>query len=556
MTKRIFHTATAVALVMLLLCAASILGILYHDNQQRYVSQLADTASYIAHGMETEGMDYLTSLAKTQNRITWIGADGTVLYDNTADPAAMDNHSDREEFLEALSSSSGESIRYSSTLSANTINYAIRLNDGTVLRVSGDQSSVVSTLLRLLPSILLIVAVGLILSAFLAYWTSRRIVKPLAQIDLEHPEEAEAYDELTPFLHRIASQNRQIDRQMKTLREQQEKFSVITENMSEGFLVLDRLTNILSYNSSARRLLGVPEGEKIDNQSALTLNRSESFRKAVSLSLNGKANEQRMELHGRCYQLISNPVRQEGSVIGAVIVMLDITEQEERETLRREFTANVSHELKTPLTSISGIAEIMKNGMIRAEDIPHFAENIYREAQRLIALVSDILRLSQLDEGKESPEQVPVDLFNLSHSIVNSLEVAARKKELHMKVQGVHAVVLGVPAVLEEMIYNLCDNAVKYNRRGGSVTVTIAQEEASVRLTVSDTGIGIPEDEQNRVFERFYRVDKSHSREIGGTGLGLSIVKHAAAYHGASLSMKSEPGRGTDISVIFPRKTN
>ena len=251
----------------------------------------------------------------------------------------------------------------------------------------------VSTLLRLLPSILLIVAVGLILSAFLAYWTSRRIVKPLAQIDLEHPEEAEAYDELTPFLHRIASQNRQIDRQMKTLREQQEKFSVITENMSEGFLVLDRLTNILSYNSSARRLLGVPEGENIDNQSALTLNRSESFRKAVNLSLNGKANEQRMELHGRCYQLISNPVRQEGSVIGAVIVMLDITEQEERETLRREFTANVSHELKTPLTSISGIAEIMKNGMIRAEDIPHFAENIYREAQRLIALVSDICLL-------------------------------------------------------------------------------------------------------------------------------------------------------------------
>lgn len=555
MTKRIFHTATAVALAMLLLCTASILGILYQDNQQRYVNQLADTASYIAHGMETDGMAYLTSLKKTQNRITWIGADGTVLYDNTADPAAMDNHSNREEFQEALHSSTGESIRYSSTLSVNTINYAIRLEDGTVLRVSGDQSSVASTLLQLLPWILLIIAAGLIISALLAYWTSRRIVRPLAEIDLEHPEEAEAYDELTPFLHRIASQNRQIERQMKELREQQENFSVITENMSEGFLVLDRRTNVLSHNSSALRLLGVPDGEKIDNQSALTLNRSESFRNAVDLSLNGEPNEQRLDLHGRCYQLISNPVRQEGDIIGAVIVMLDVTEREERESLRREFTANVSHELKTPLTSISGIAEIMKNGMIRAEDIPHFAENIYREAQRLIALVGDILRLSQLDEGKGTVEPVPVDLFNLSHSIVDSLEVAAREKELQMKVQGAHASVLGVPAILEEMIYNLCDNAVKYNRQGGSVTVTVAQENGDVRLTVSDTGIGIAEDEQGRVFERFYRVDKSHSREIGGTGLGLSIVKHAAAYHGASLSMKSVPGKGTDISILFPPKS-
>ena len=286
------------------------------------------------------------------------------------------------------------------------------------------------------------------------------------------------------------------------------------------------------------------------------MNRSENFRKAVELSLGGNPNEQQIELHGRRYQLISNPVRQDGGVIGAVIVMLDVTEREERETLRREFTANVSHELKTPLTSISGIAEIMKNGMIRQEDIPHFAENIYREAQRLIALVGDILRLSQLDEGTELPEQTPVNLLELSRSVAGSLEEAARKKRLQLEVQGVPASVMGVPTVLEEMVYNLCDNAIKYNREGGRVTISIKKQTAAVELSVTDTGIGIPKEEQSRVFERFYRVDKSHSREIGGTGLGLSIVKHAAAYHGAAISMESEPGKGTKVSVAFPQKNN
>ena len=550
MTSKIFRNSFLVGVAVFFLSIALFMGVLYQYFGSQLLIQLESEAALAARGVEMGSMDYLDGLSSA-NRITWIDAGGTVLFDNQADPAQMENHADREEVRAALESVTGTASRYSTTLSQRTLYFAQRLADGTVLRVSSEQRSLPSLLLSMVQPILIILVLAVALSAVLASRLSKHIIKPVLAIDLEHPEDSDTYEELTPLLSRIKQQNQTIAQQMAQLRQKQNEFTAITENMSEGFLLLDRQGRILSHNSGALRLLHAAAPE--ERASYLTLNRTERFRQAVDAALTGRRDEQLVDLGGRCCQLLANPVIQDGQVAGAVLVILDVTEREQREELRREFTANVSHELKTPLTSISGIAEIIKGGLVKPQDIPGFADDIYGEAQRMIRLVEDILRLSQLDEGAESLEREPVELLALSQEVARRLEPAARSAGVSVEVRGAPVQVQGVRRVLDEMIYNLCENAIKYNRTGGRVTLTVGQGAEGPEVTVADTGIGIPPEDQSRVFERFYRVDKSHSKEIGGTGLGLSIVKHGALLHNAQIYLNSQVDRGTSIRISFPK---
>ena len=550
MTSKIFRNSFLVGVAVFFLSIALFMGVLYQYFGSQLLIQLESEAALAARGVEMGSMDYLDGLSSA-NRITWIDAGGTVLFDNQADPAQMENHADREEVRAALESETGTASRYSTTLSQRTLYFAQRLADGTVLRVSSEQRSLPSLLLSMVQPILIILVLAVALSAVLASRLFKHIIKPVLAIDLEHPEDSDTYEELTPLLSRIKQQNQTIAQQMAQLRQKQNEFTAITENMSEGFLLLDRQGRILSHNSGALRLLHAAAPE--ERASYLTLNRTERFRQAVDAALTGRRDEQLVDLGGRCCQLLANPVIQDGQVAGAVLVILDVTEREQREELRREFTANVSHELKTPLTSISGIAEIIKGGLVKPQDIPGFADDIYGEAQRMIRLVEDILRLSQLDEGGSSLQTEEVDLYHLAQEVAGRLTPAAVKGQVTLEVTGGPVRISGVRQLLDEMISNLCDNAIKYNRPGGRVTISVSRSDRGAELSVSDTGIGIPPEDQSRVFERFYRVDKSHSRAIGGTGLGLSIVKHAVAYHHGTVQLDSTPGQGTVITVTLPR---
>ena len=550
MTAKLFRTSMAVAVSVMALSIALFMGMLYQYFSDQMMAELESETWLVSRGVELDGMDYLNGL-HTTSRVTWVAADGTVLYDNEADPATMENHADREEIREALTSETGTAQRFSSTLSEQTLYVTQRLSDGTVIRLASAQKTVGLLLISMIQPILIILVLSLLLSAVLASRLSKGLIKPILSLDLEHPEDCETYDELTPLLSRLKRQNDTIQQQMNLLKQRQTEFAALTDNMSEGFLLLDRQGHVLSHNSGALRLLGVeePEGEV----NVLVLNREEPFRQAVDEALSGKRSQQMLHLNGRYCKLLANPVLADGKPAGAVLVLLDVTEQEQRDELRREFTANVSHELKTPLTSISGIAEIMQSGMVKPEDIQSFAGDIYQEAQRLIALVEDIIRLSRLDEGAESLEREPVNLLSIAQDVARRLDSAAQKAGVTLKVMGLSVEVRGIPSVLDEMVYNLCDNAIKYNHPGGTVNVTVAPaDDGSAEVTVEDTGIGIPVEDQSRVFERFYRVDKSHSKEIGGTGLGLSIVKHGASLHGAQIHMDSQVGRGTSVQLLFP----
>ena len=553
MTRKIFQSIIAVVISVLLLSLALITGVLYNHFETAMLDQLRTTAQFAEQGVEQEGMAYFDSLHAQNCRVTWIAADGTVKYDNRSDPKTMENHADRQEVREAMENDSGTSVRRSSTLSEHTMYYAKRLSDGTVLRLSMSQRSVLFLMGGMLSPLVFIFLAACLLAGVLSYRVSKKIVKPLSVIDLKHPEQVETYDELSPFLQRIAAQNREIDARMAEIRKQQQEFSMITENMSEGLFVVDRNYQILSYNKSAMQIFGMDPRQEHEN--LLAVNRSEGFRNVVDSALKGRHAQENLELNGRVYQIIANAVCQPDfaeDMVGAVILVLDVTEKEAQEQYRREFTANVSHELKTPLTSISGIAEIIRNGIVKPEDIPHFAGKIYDESQRLITLIGDIIKLSRLDENQVHMERETVDMLEMARDVVQQLSSVARKSGVTLVANGSHGQVQGVRQVLGEMVYNLCENAVKYNRAGGRVWVDVQQMADHVVLRVKDTGIGIPAAEQGRIFERFYRVDKSHSKAVGGTGLGLSIVKHGAALHHATISVSSEPEQGTEITLTFP----
>ena len=551
MTKKIFKSTMLVCALVLAVGLAAVMGILYNDFDGQMRKELSKEALYLAYGVEQQGVDYLKNIKDKNSRITYIDQDGTVLYDNKADAAEMENHSNRKEFQKAEKYGAGESSRYSDTLSEKTIYYAKRLNDGTVLRVSGTQDSVLALVENLVLPLGLVLFLMLILSGIMASVISKRIVKPVNELDLEHPEENQIYEELSPLLSKIHRQNREIQNQLELAKQQQAEFSLITENMQEGLIVIDKYTMILSANSSAWNLFRVDKVSQ--GESVYCLDRAEDFRHAIEQVLGGEHAELILKLNGSDIQLIANPVIRGQKTEGAVILLVNVTEKLERENLRREFSANVSHELKTPLTSISGFAEIMQDGLVKEEDIPKFAGRIYKESQRLLQLVEDVIQISQLDEEKTSYTWEPVDVYQVCKNAFESLKEKAQSMNVHLYICGDSMKMEAVRTLLEEAVYNVCDNAIKYNRNDGSVSVFLTQTAHEIQIVVKDTGVGIPREDQDRVFERFYRVDKSHSKEIGGTGLGLSIVKHAVGTLKGSVILRSEEGCGTEICMKFPK---
>ncbi len=548
MHNKIFRSSMLVTLLVLLSSIVLIMGILYDYFESQLINELKREAAYISIAIENEGIEYLDSIENENERITLIAPDGTVIADTVADTDVLENHIDREEVKEAIQNGSGTSSRYSDTLTEKIVYYALEMKDGNILRISARHYTVFTILFGLLQPIMIVVFISILLSLWLCHRVSVKIVEPINTLDLEHPENNETYEELTPFLKKIANQRKIIDKQLKDAMQMQEEFKLITENMSEGFLIIDSEMRILTHNTAAMKLLNMSAAE---SENVLSVNRSKAFRKMLERVLSGVRNESETESDGKYYRFIANPVLDENNIIGAVIVILDVTESVNSENLRREFTSNVSHELKTPLTSISGFAEIMKNGDTPNEMVIDFSNSIYEEAQRLISLVSDIMKISELDEKTVVYEKETVDLYSLSLEVAERLRAEADKKNIKINVIGDTAEVIGVRKILDEMIYNLCDNAIKYNKENGIVDIIVSLADSKVKLIVRDTGIGIPTAQQSRVFERFYRVDKARSKSIGGTGLGLAIVKHGAIYHNAEIELESKENAGTLVSVIF-----
>ncbi len=551
MTKKIFRSTLLVAVCALLASLVLIMGCLYDYFAGLQSQALRDELTLAASGVSQGGENYLDTIDSNRYRLTWIAPDGTVLYDTQADASTMENHASREEVQQALAAGEGESSRYSQTLLEKTIYVARRMDDGSVLRICVSQQTLAVLLLGMVQPVLVILLAAVIFSALLAKRLSRRIVEPLNAIDLDHPLEAKAYDEIAPLLGRINRQHEQIDNQLRELQRKTDEFTHITQSMPEGLVLLDNKNAILSINPSASKLFSAQAG--CVGQNFLTLDRSTDVSQAIDRARETGHSETRVELSGRIYQFDISRIESAGEKIGAVLLCFDITERETAEQVRREFTANVSHELKTPLQGIIGSAELIENGMVKPEDMPRFIGHIRTEAQRLVALIADIIRLSQLDEGVEMPKE-NVELLSLAGEVAEDLRAAADKASVTITTDGQSSVVFGVRRLLYEMLYNLCDNAIKYNRPGGSVRIHVENREQEAAISVLDTGIGIAPEHQSRIFERFYRVDKSHSKASGGTGLGLSIVKHAAMYHGGKVSLESEPGRGTEIRVTLPKE--
>ncbi len=544
MTGKIFRSTIFVAAVVLLCSVGVIMGMLYDYFDGVQMAQLRDELELAATATEQQGMAYLKAVESSRFRITWVDEAGTVLYDSQADEDTMENHADREEIQSALETGYGSSTRQSATLTEKTVYQAKRLSDGTVLRIGISAANSATLLLGMLPPICVVILIAIVLSAVLSHRMSRRITQPINKLDLEHPLQNDCYEEITPLLQRIHQQHLQIASQMRKLQRKTDELEQITGNMGEGLMLMDREGIVLSINPAAGALLGSAQSWVGKSYMAFAV---PVMRSAIDRAFLDGSAEFRASRDGREYQISVNRIVSDNKVIGAVLLTFDVTETRNAERSRREFSANVSHELKTPLQSIIGSAELLENGMVKPEDTPRFVGHIRKEAARLVDLVEDIIRLSQLDEGVQIPGE-DVDLYAVAKEAVSVLQSAADAKGIAFVLEGESTVVSGVPRLLQEIAYNLCDNAVKYTPAGGSVTVTVREKT----LAVADTGIGIPAEHQDRIFERFYRVDKSHSKQSGGTGLGLSIVKHAVQYHKAKLTLASTPGEGTTVTVTFP----
>ena len=561
MKRRIYWSMCLTAFFTMLLTSVVFSAAFFSDTPAQQKRETMREAVYVAAAMENleDPLEWLNILGREGaiNRITWINADGSIIYDNKVRVEVMENHKDRPEVAAAMQNGVGEAIRESNTLAEEIYYYAVRLDDGTILRLSMVIESTWFAVLTLVPwlAVALIVVFGLTMS--LSEIQTNKIIGPLNSLNLDHPEEEQLYDELSPLVDRLKKQNQTIETQIGQIKENQREFTAITEHMQEGLLVVDSRAEVISYNSSAVRILGIDK-QSLQNRelNILHFNRSTAFQQTIELALKGTSSEKIIALNDRYYQLLANPVPEYLDRKGAVVLILDVTEKQQREEFRREFSANVSHELKTPLTSISGYAEIMKGGLVEPADMPRFAEHIYDEAGRLMVLVEDIIKLSRLDEQGEHQqiEKEPIDLFVVAGEVVERLKSRAAKRDVTLSLQGESAVVEGSSPILNEVVYNICDNAIKYNKPSGSVSVSVINENGKSVLTVKDTGIGIPAPEQERIFERFYRIDKSHSRQIGGTGLGLAIVKNGVKYHDGHIELESEPGEGTVIRVYFSLK--
>ena len=550
MTSKILKSILSVAVAVLLATLLVITGVLYQYFGGVQQSQLKDELSLAASATEQLGEKYLETLSSDRYRLTWVAPDGTVLFDTRADAAAMENHADREEIKEAMTSGTGSSSRNSATLTEQTIYEATRLEDGSVLRISVSRATALVLVLGMIQPLAAIALAAIALSAWLAHRMAKRVVEPLNKLDLDKPMDNDAYEELSPLLHRIHAQRQEIKKQVWALKQKQDEFDQITGNMKEALVLLDAKGRIVSINPAARKLFAADVN--CIGEDFLTVDRKQNMRLAVSDTAEQGYASFRAKINGREYQFDLNRIDSDGNVHGVVILAFDVTEQVNAERNRREFTANVSHELKTPLQSIIGSAELMENGIVKQEDIPRFVGHIRKEASRLVSLIDDIIRLSQLDEGGEMPHE-DVSLRVLAEEVCETLADAAKVKDVSLEVAGDDGVVNGVRRLLFEVVYNLCDNAIKYNHAGGNVKVSVAEKGNFIRLSVQDTGIGIAPEHQEKIFERFYRVDKSHSKQSGGTGLGLSIVKHAVQYHHGKIDVTSEAGVGTTVSVLLPR---
>ena len=557
MTKKIFRSILCVAAAVLLANLVIVMGCLYDYFGSVQETQLKDELRLAAYGVEENGPNYLEHLSERDYRyawtpdyrLTWVASDGTVLFDTLDSAENMENHADRVEVREAFAKGESSSVRYSTTLTERTLYYAKALNDGTVLRISIRQATVLALVLVMLQPILLVAILAVILSAALANWMSKKIVRPLNSLDLDHPLENDAYEELAPLLSRIHQQRQQIAAQLHSLKKQTDEFAQVTSHMKEGLVLLDNAGKILSINPAAQQVFGAESS--CDGQDFLTIDRSRDLHLAIQTAAEEGHGEIRSERNGREFQFDISRIESEDAFVGTVLLAFDVTEQAFAEQNRREFTANVSHELKTPLQSITGSAELLENGLVKPEDVPRFVGMIRTEAARLVTLVDDIIHLSQLDEGA-APDRETVDLLETAKDAASALGDSATEKGIHVSVSGESVSISGVRSFLHEMIYNLCDNAIKYNVENGSVEITVVRKEQEAVVTVKDTGIGIPAEHQSRIFERFFRVDKSRSKASGGTGLGLSIVKHIAQYHGTTIKLQSEFGCGTTVSVVFP----
>ena len=551
MTKKIFRSVLLAAAVVLLASVVLIMGALYDYFSAVQKNRVRDELTLAASAVETGGITYLETLTGENCRLTLVSADGTVLYDSDASADTLENHAARAEIRDALATGYGESVRTSATLLERTIYCAKRLTDGSVLRVSVSHATVPSLVVGMLQPILIVFAVALILSAVLAKRVSKKIVEPMNTLDLAHPLDNNAYDELSPLLTHIEMQRRQIDEQVAELRRRQNEFSSVVRNMEEGLVLLGRKGTVLSVNAAAADFLSTDEN--CVGEDFITVDRTHEIDSAIRDALADGHSRLRVTRGGKVYELNISRIMADGETAGAALLIVDVTDKVFAESRRREFTANVSHELKTPLQSILGSAELLENGLVKQEDVPQFVGRIRAEAERLVSLIEDIIRLSRLDEHGEMPTE-SVDLYTLARAEATALSPLAEQRRVTVTVGGAPVVVCGVPQLLREIVANLCTNAIKYNVEGGSVTLTVRDDGKRAVLTVADTGIGIPKEAQSRVFERFYRVDKSHSRETGGTGLGLSIVKHAVEYMGGSVSLVSEPGKGSTFTVILPKE--
>ena len=548
MTKKIFRSIITVTMVVLIASLFIASSFLYDYFNKSQVTQLKEELSLAAVAVDKVGTEYFDNLDSSIFRFTVVGTDGKVLYDSQADASDMENHLEREEIAEAIKNGNGSSARYSSTLTERTFYEATRLQNGNVLRISVSQVTVGALILGMLPAICAVVLISIAVSFVLSHKMANSIVKPLNELDLENPAENDTYEELTPILTKINKQHKQITRQMRELKQKSDEFEQITASMNEGRVLLDKKGTVLSINTAAKTLFGADDSAV--GRDFLTVDRSVDMNSAVEKALDGKHSEFREEIGGSEYQFIINRTESDGKTVGVVILCFDVTETAFAERNRKEFTANVSHELKTPLQSIIGSAELLENGLVKPEDTKRFVVNIKKEATRLVSLINDIIRLSQLDEDSESVTE-SVDLYDIANEVVEVLTVSASKKQVELTLNGESCVMNGIRRYLYEIIYNLCDNAIRYNKDGGKVTIDLKNKDGNIILSVSDTGIGIPAEHQSRIFERFYRVDKSHSKETGGTGLGLSIVKHAVAFHGGTVKLESKVGEGTTVTVEF-----
>lgn len=548
MTKRIFRAIVTVALTVLLAGLVVVTSFLYSYFNRSQVSRLKEELSLAANAVNQLGVSYFDRFGSSLFRFTLVDKDGTVRYDTEADASQMENHADREEIREAFETGSGSSARNSTTFAKKTFYEAVRLDNGDVLRVSVSQFTLASLILDMLPAVCAMMITATVVALILSRKMAKKITDPLLQLDLEHPAENNTYDELAPVLTKINKQHKQIQKQMETLRQKSDEFAQIIFSMSEGLILLDKQGLILSINTAAKQIFSVKDDPV--GRDFLSVDRRSDMREAVNGALSGKHSEFSTEKDGSVYQLNISPIVSEGIPLGAVILAFDVTDKAFAQRNRQEFTANVTHELKTPLQSIIGSAELLENGLVKPEDTDRFIANIRREATRLVSLIDDIIRLSQLDENQNPPDE-RVDLKEIAEEVVETLTVCAAKKNVSMDISGESCTIIGVRRYLYEILYNLCDNAIRYNVDGGKVVITLHNEGNHTVVAVSDTGIGIAQEQQSRIFERFYRVDKSHSKETGGTGLGLSIVKHAVLYHGGKIELESEPGKGTTVTVIF-----